>query len=253
MSAATVNGESRWLLCRRRCPDAVTRLYCLPHSGGSAGEFLFWSDVLPDVEVWGVQLPGHGNRRLEPSLTTMPQVVAAIADSVRFEPPYALFGHSMGAAVAYELALELRSRGLPLPERLYVSSREPPHRHRADKGVLSLTDGELLDELGQQYGDIPAELRDDPDWRALVLGSLRADLGIITGYQPSEAPPLPCPIVAMGGTQDPTVSEEDLRAWDSYTTGTFGLQMFAGGHFYFREDDNDVHRYFTADLARTAR
>lgn len=248
-----MNGASRWLLCRRRRPSAVSRLYCLPHSGGSAGEFLFWSEVLPDVEVWGLQLPGHGNRRIEPPFTTMPQVVAAIAESVRLVPPYALFGHSLGAAVAYELVLELRARGGPLPERLYVSSREPPHLHRPDAGVLSLSDGELLEELSQQYGDIPDELRDDPDWRALVLESLRADLGIMAGYQPSAAPPLPCPIVAMGGRSDPTVSEEDLRAWDSYTTGTFDLRMFAGGHFYFREQDNDIHRCFTADLARAAR
>lgn len=253
MDNTTGNGESRWLLCRRRRPEAVARLYCLPHSGGSAGEFLFWSDALADIEVWGLQLPGHGDRRMEPPLTTMPQVVAAIADSVRFVPPYALFGHSLGAAVGYELALELRARGGPLPERLYVSSREPPHRHSPDPALLSLTDDELIEELGQQYGDIPDELSDDPDWRALVLGSLRADLSIIAGYHPSAALPLPCPIVAMGGRCDPTVSEEDLCAWDSCTTGTFGLRMFAGGHFYFREQDNDIHRYFAADLARAAR
>lgn len=253
MNGSAVNGESRWLLCRTRRYGAPMRLYCLPHSGGSAGEFLFWSDVLADVEVWGIQLPGHGNRRLEPPLTTMTHVVAAIADSVRLEPPYALFGHSLGAAIGYELTLALRARGRPLPERLYLSSREPPHLHRPDPGLLRLTDDDLLAELGRQYADIPDELRDDPDWRALVLDSLRADLGVIASYQPSEMAPLPCPIVAMGGSGDPTVSEDDLRAWGSYGTEGFEIRMFPGGHFYFREHDNDIHHHFAADLARSAR
>ena len=253
MNGVTAGSGSRWLLCRTRRPDAAARLYCLPHSGGSAGEFLFWSDVLPNLEVWGIQLPGHGNRMFEAGLTTMPEAVAAIAASVPLQPPYALFGHSLGAAVAYELTQVLHTRGLPLPQRLYLSSREPPHLHVQEAGLLRLTDDELLGELSQQYGDIPAELRDDPDWRELTLGSLRADLNIIASYQPVPAAPLPCPVTAVGGSQDPEVTQDQLGAWNSYTTGGFELRMFAGGHFYFREQDNDIHRLFTADLARNAR
>src|SRR5205823_943244 len=91
-----------WLVCRQRRPEAAMRLYCLPHSGGSAGEYVRWSDGLPGVEVWGVQLPGRGQRVGEPPLTRMPALVAALVASVPFRPPFALFGHSLGGLVAYE-------------------------------------------------------------------------------------------------------------------------------------------------------
>jgi surfactin synthase thioesterase subunit len=245
--------ESQRPLCRMRRPDAAWRLYCFPPSGGSAGEFLFWSDALPDCEVWGAQLPGHGSRIDEEPHTRMSALVEAVADEVELIPPYALFGHSLGATVVYELALALRARGRPLPQRLYLSAHEAPHLRRPDLALPLLDDAALLVEVEQQYGPLPEELRDDAEWCALMLRGLRADLRIVADYQPSQAAPLPCSIVAMGGTQDPAVTQEDLAAWRSYTTDAFELRMFAGGHFYFREHQHDIRRHFAADLARPAR
>lgn len=252
-AAPTATGGFRWLLRRTPRPDAAIRLYCLPHSGGSAGEFLFWSDDLPDYEVWGAQPPGRGSRLSERPFTSMPELVRAIADETELTAPYALFGHSLGAAVAYELALELRERGRPLPQRLYVSSHEAPHLHRGNPSAPEPDDATLLAELESQYGPVPEELRDDPEWRALTLDGLRADLRIVATYQPTPADPLPCPIVAMGGTQDAAVTQDDLAAWRAYTTGAFELRMFVGGHFYFREEHHGIHRHFAADLARPVR
>lgn len=242
-------GGSRWLLRRTPRPDAAIRLYCFPHSGGSAGEFLFWSDDLPDYEVWGAQPPGRGSRLGERPFTSMPELVRAIADEAEFTAPYALFGHSLGAAAAYELALELRKRGRPLPQRLYVSSHEAPHLHRTTPSSPAPDDATLLAELESQYGPVPEELRDDPQWRALTLDGLRADLHIVATYQPTPADPLPCPIVAMGGTRDAAVTQDELAAWRAYTAGDFELRMFAGGHFYFREEHHGIQRHFAADLA----
>ncbi|MBC3842411.1 thioesterase [Streptacidiphilus sp. 4-A2] len=121
-----MTGRSPWLLCREPRPQARMRLYCLPHSGGSAGEFLFWADGLPGYEVWGVQPPGRGERIEEEPYTAMPELVRALADEAEFTGPYALFGHSLGAAVAYELASELRARGRELP----AGSTSPGTRRR---------------------------------------------------------------------------------------------------------------------------
>jgi surfactin synthase thioesterase subunit len=147
----------------------------------------------------------------------------------------------------------LRARGLPLPERLYLSAHRAPHLTRPGGKLASTDDDALLAEIEQQNGPLPAELRADPDWRELALGGLRADLRIVDSYQSGQSDPLPGAVIAMGGAQDPTVSEADLRAWRSCTTGTFELRMFSGGHFYFREHLDDIHRQFTTDLAGLTR
>lgn len=248
-----MTGRSPWLLCRRPRPDAASRLYCFPHSGGSAGEFLAWSDALPDREVLGVQLPGRGARIAEEPPSTMEALIGAMVDEVWPVPPYDLFGHSLGAVVAYEFTVALRARGRPLPRCLYVSAHASPHVHRPAPAPPRYTDDDLIAEIEEQSGPVLPELRDDPDWRELVLGALRADLGIAAAYRPSSVDILPCDLVAMGGTEDPDVARDELAAWGDLTTGMFRLRVFTGGHFYFREQQHDVLRHLATDLARTAR
>lgn len=241
-----------WLLCRTR-REGAERLYCFPHSGGSAGEFLAWSDLLPDREIWGVQAPGRGGRIGEEPLTTMRAMVTAIVDEVDFVAPYDLFGHSLGATVAYEVAVALRAAGQMLPRCLYLSGHPAPRHHVPDPSFASLTDDDLIDHVEDQFGAVPAELRDDPDWRALALAPLRADLRIVAGYRPSDTDPLPCAVVALGGTDDTVVTEPGLAAWRDHTTGPFELRMFTGDHFYFRENQDDVLDYLSAHHSRLAR
>jgi len=240
---------SPWLLCREPRPQAPLRLYCLPHSGGSAGEYLFWGDRLPEYEVWGLQSPGRGSRTGETPYTSMPELVRALADEVDFAGPYALFGHSLGAAVAYELTLELRARGRELPRHLYLSAHEAPHLHQLDPALLGLDDRELLAEIEQRYDPVPPEVLEDPEWCALLLEGLRADLSIVATYRPTAADPLPTPITALGGDTDPVADRTALAAWAAYTTDDFRLRMYPGHHFYFRDHEDDVLHDLDLDLA----
>ncbi|WP_117214021.1 thioesterase II family protein [Allorhizocola rhizosphaerae] len=238
-----------WLLCRRPQPMAGIRLYCFPHSGGSPGEYLRWADDLPGVEVHGVQLPGRGTRLDEKPYTDMGQLVSALAAELPLRAPYALFGHSLGALVAYELARELLGRGGG-PVHLIVSAYQAPHLPRQRQTVRALPDAELLELALSGHPDLPAELRDDPEFVADLLTAYRADLTIVETYQPAAHPPLPVPITVLGGSDDDG-GVDPLADWRVHTTARFELHVLPGGHFYLRQERAAVLRLIEQALRGT--
>jgi phthiocerol/phenolphthiocerol synthesis type-I polyketide synthase E len=250
INGAPANGAPRWLLCRRRRPRAQLRMYCFPHSGGSPGEYMAWADDLPDVELWGVQPPGRGSRAAEPAFTSMPELVAAVLAEVDFAAPFVFFGHSLGALVAYETAVALRAAGRPGPVQLWLSGTRAPHLHRPDRGLHRLHGRELAEAVGQEYGSISPDLLAAPDLLEMLLPVLQADLAIVGGYEARSRPPLDCPITVLGGAEDRERGDL-LTAWRDHTTAAFEVLTFPGGHFYFREQRDDVLRHL-AERARAA-
>jgi surfactin synthase thioesterase subunit len=231
----------RWFGVRRPVANPVVRLYCFPHSGGSPGEYLRWADQLPGVEVVGVKLPGRGGRMDEPSCADVRGLAAALLDDAVFTLPFALFGHSFGALLAYEVTQELRARGREQPGRLVVSGYGPPHLSRAAPPMSHLPDRELLEKLGGFYGGVPAELLADPDLAALVLPAYRADLAALEHYLHRERPPLQVPLAVLGGDRD-VFTPEQLAGWQRYAAAEYRLTLLPGGHFYFREQPEALLR-----------
>jgi surfactin synthase thioesterase subunit len=221
---------TRWLVGRAR-PTAAVRLYCFPHAGGSPGEYVRWSARLPTVEVWGVQAPGRGSRLIEPAFTGVRELAAALADEVRFAAPFGFFGHSLGALVAYETALALRTAGRPLPGCLVVSACTAP-RLLSRRVTADHTDN---GEVAGLAATLPAAVRADPELLAPTLATLCADLNAFATYRPASAEPLPCPLIALGGVDD-EITEAELSAWRDCTSGPFRLRLLPGGHFYLREE-----------------
>lgn len=211
------------------------RLYCFPHSGGSPGEYMRWSDTLPGAEVWGVQLPGRGSRISEPPFTRMDELVDAVLGGLDLTRPYILFGHSLGSLVAFECAHALRERGLPGPRALLLSGTAAPHVLQPPPSLNGLDGPQLIAAVERIYGPVPVEVHEDAELRDMLLGALRADLEIVSGYVPRERPPLSVPITVFGGTGDDE-SYEELAAWQECTTESSTVRMFPGGHFYFREN-----------------
>lgn len=220
-------------------PTARLRLVCLPHAGGGANFYRPWVMLLPpDVELLAVQYAGREDRWSDPMTDRMDELVGAIADDLlpELDRPYALFGHSMGSAVAWELAHALRSRGAPPLRRLFASGREAPGAARPGQ-VHQQSDDILCDEL-ERLGGTHRDVLADPDLRAAVLGYVRNDYRLIETYRPKPSPraPLECPITVLTGDTDaelaPERSADGTGGWALLTTGRTHVHTFPGGHFY---------------------
>jgi pyochelin biosynthetic protein PchC len=201
--------------------------------------------LLPaDVELIAVQYPGREDRWSDPMVDRMEELVSAVADSLApvLHRPYALFGHSMGTAVAWELAHELRERGVSGPRRLFVSGREAPGTaqvgevHRQDDAALCAE----LERLGGTHPEVLA----DPELRTTMLGYIRNDYRLIETYRPTARPLLNCPIEVFTGDADPEVrlARSDVRAggWAALTTAHTAVQVFPGDHFYLNSQRERV-------------
>jgi pyochelin biosynthesis protein PchC len=214
-------------------PNATLRLVCLPHGGGGASAYLGWSELLPpEVELLAVQYPAREDRFGDPVPRDMSDLVGRLAGAVEpfLDRPYALFGHSMGATVAYELAQELRTRDLLQPVHLVPSGREAPHDEKGGD-VHRRDDDGLYAELMRLGGTNPEIMR-IPEMRAMVLAYVRADYRLIETYRPVDRPPLDCPITVFLGSHDPDLSRAEAARWRRATRARTSIQVFPGDHFY---------------------
>lgn len=233
--------QQLWLRRLRPLPQARYRLFCFHYAGGSASLYRTWPAWLaerqPTLEVCAVQLPGRENRLREAPFTQMDELLRALLAAVRpaLDRPFVLFGHSMGAIIAYELAQALQRMGGPLPAHLLVSGRRAPSLPDPFVHLHNLPTDEMLRAIGQRYGNLPALILEDAELRAIYAPLLQADFTLVETYQPSSLTPLACPITALGGDADPFATEADLRAWQPLTQSQFALHLLPGGHFYLQE------------------
>jgi medium-chain acyl-[acyl-carrier-protein] hydrolase len=230
------------------------RLVCVPHAGAAASVYRQWPRRIPrDVEVLSVQLPGRETRIVEPALTSLAEVIERLA--VALEPwldrPYALFGHSMGALIVYELARSLQRRAQPGPTHLFVSGQAAPHRQNRHRALHRLGDEDLLAALRELTTRRDAAM-EDAELMRLLLPTLRADCALCATYEWKPAPPLDCAITAFGGRDDRFVTRADLEAWKRHTSGPFDLRTFPGDHFFVHSARAGLLRAVAARLRRTA-
>lgn len=245
----TVN-HTTWIARPRPNPAARLRLFCVPYAGGGDAVFRTWWQGLPDdIELCAVRLPGRGPRFQEPPIARLTPLVHALADALDPEVarPYALFGHSMGARIAFELARELRRRGRSEPALLAVSGRPAPHYPLRDP-MSALTNDQLLERL-RQLGGTPEEVLREPELMEMFLPIVRADLEVneVEAHRPEA--PLDCPIVAFGGSHDERCSRDELQGWRDHTRGGFALEIFPGGHFFVHDAGRGLLAALTRALA----
>jgi medium-chain acyl-[acyl-carrier-protein] hydrolase len=233
-----------WIRCSEPNPAATLRLFCFPYAGGNANLFRTWSSGLPDsTEVCAIQLPGRGDRLSDPLLTTISDVIAALVPDLLpyLDRPYAFFGHSMGALLAFELARYLQGRSLthsPL-QHLIVSGRRAPTIGDRHPTLHTLPDAEFLDELRKLNGTSPEVLAHE-ELMQFFLPILRADFSICGTYVYQEAPPLSCPITVLGGEGDRSEPPELLTDWKLQTQQACSMHLLTGDHFFIQSQQAEV-------------
>ncbi|MFI0709957.1 thioesterase II family protein [Streptomyces inhibens] len=242
----TAERNSTWTRRFRPAPDAPSHLVCFPHAGGSARWYLSTARALaPAVDVLAVQYPGRQDRLREAPIGDAHALADRITEELRAgcDRPVTLFGHSLGATLAFEVALRLERAGIA-PLGLIVSGRRAPSRHRPGQ-FHTLDDGELI-AATEQLGGMDTRLLNEPEILRLVLPSLRSDYRAAETYRWRPDTALRCPVLAMTGDHDPQAPTEDVRAWSAHTSGAFTLKTFTGGHFYVNDHLEAVHRAIMA-------
>lgn len=230
--------KNRWLSPSDHAPDGRPIVFCLPFAGGGASFYRPWMQLAPkSFAIVPVQPPGREDRLFEQSFERMPDLVQAAADALIpfLRPPYALFGHSMGGMIAYELVQELRLRESPLPMHLFVSGAPAPHVAAQIPPIFHLPEPQLIAEIRRRYRDLPNEVLESRELLDLLLPRLRADLAVTGTYEYRGSPPLSCPITAFGGDGDETVTPEMIAAWREHTVMMFRSEIFPGGHFFLTD------------------
>ncbi|MEU6807473.1 alpha/beta fold hydrolase [Streptomyces sp. NPDC046831] len=228
-------GKDPWIRELRRGRHAVAHVVFLPHAGGAATYFLPFARHLPETfDVSAVQYPGRQERLDEPLVPTVELLADRVADSLRRYAgdgtPLVLFGHSMGASVAYEAVLRLAAGNAADSCRLVVSGRGAPS---APREILAPgeSDRELLDHL-VRLGGTDAELIRSPELMELFLPALRNDYRAVARYRPAVGTAVDVPVLCLTGEADPQVTVEEAAAWKAHTSSDFLLRTFPGGHFF---------------------
>jgi medium-chain acyl-[acyl-carrier-protein] hydrolase len=225
-------------------------LFLLPHAGGGASVFRGWADAFPEwVEVCPVQLPGRENRLREAPFDRVPPLVEALANALGpwRDRPYALFGHSVGALIAFELARHAAHTGVQAPVHLFASGRRAPDLPCRQPDLHRLPDGDVIAGL-RELGGMPAELLEHTELLQLLLPMLRADLALTETYVATPGAAIGVPITVYTGMEDVRVSLDEARAWERHTTARFRLRTFHGDHFYLFTDRDRVIQALGEDL-----
>lgn len=246
--------SSSWARIRFPRPTARIRLICLPFAGGTANSYWEWPAHFPqDVEVVPIQLPGRADRLGEPVIDSADLLAERLLDGLRchLDRPFAVFGHSMGALIGFELIRRLRAIGLE-PVHFFASGCPAPHlpkdpsRHRHH-----LPNQEFITAVRELNG-VPDEVLMNEDLMNLTLPALRGDFKLVETYRYRPQAPLSCPLFAFGGLSDKEVRRDEVEAWSRHTIGPFHVSTLSGDHFFPNSNRLRLLRLISEELGKSS-
>jgi surfactin synthase thioesterase subunit len=222
-------------------------LFCLPFSGGGASLFHGWCRLFPpEIEISPLHLPGREERIGEPPDVSPAEIAEVLAG--RIDLPYAVYGHSFGGRLGFEVLRSLRALGVAAPVRFYPAASLPPDASDTVAQCVELPDGPFLNALVQRLG-APPDLRDLPELRQLLLPVLRHDMAWCHRYRYHPGLPLQTAIVAVAGTADTEATPAKMRAWARHGE-RFRLLTVPAGHFFLQTATRRLTALLTQDLLR---
>jgi medium-chain acyl-[acyl-carrier-protein] hydrolase len=216
-------------------------MFCFPYAGGGASTYANWQRTLgPRVRVMPVHLPGREGRIGEPRFTDLDDLTADLDDELdeELDEPYVCFGHSMGALIAFSLALHRFERGATLPRALILAAYRAPHLEPPKIGDVGAPDAELVDTLSK-LGGIPDAVLKHPEWLSVLLPIARDDLVLCATVPPKEQQPMPVPFHVFAGREDPLVAPVEMSEWSRHTADEFEMRILPGRHFFIK--DREAH------------
>ncbi len=251
-TATQMPTAERWF---RRSPysSSRARLFCFPYAGGNARMFREWHDWCgPEVEVVAIELPGRGFNSRSPLINDMSTMIERLLQVIDplLDKPFALFGHSMGALISFELSRALRASGRKTPLRLFASGMRAPHLWGGNK-IHSLPDHEFVEALRTLNGT-PAEVLSDSSLLEMFIPVLRADLRLSETYQFTPGTPLQHPITVFGGIGDVTTPSERLHEWQRHTRSSCTVRLLEGDHFFIQQSAHLVAASILKSLGRVS-
>lgn len=244
--------DSPWLDRDQANSLAAIRLFCFPYVGGGSWIYRGWSDYAGrEIEIVPVALPGRDKRLWEQPYSSLSPLIGALADVLPQDKPFAFFGHSMGALIAFELARELYRRGSELPLCLFASGCGAPQTPRRSVTRHLLCDADLVAEL-RGLGGTPEEVLQDSGMMELFLPGIRADFTIGETYEYAQSNLLDCPIFVLQGDQDPETTRDEALAWRVCTSGAFRMDTYHGDHFFLHSAKKSIVTLIRKELSALA-
>lgn len=239
-----------WVKYLRSNFDAKLRLFCFPSAGGEALSFSSWSaDINSDIQVYPIELPGHGLRQRENSFTHIEPLIETLALTLLpyLDKPFAFFGHGMGGLISFELAHLLRKDYGQSPVHLFISSHRAPQIPLLELPIHNLPEPEFINKL-RRFDRMFEAVLENAELKNQHLPTLRADFAVLETYVYTPRSRLDCPISALGGLQDSRVSCNDLEAWREQTNVNFSMQMFKGNHSFIRSAQPLLLQFLNQEL-----
>lgn len=227
------------------------QLICFPYAGSGASLFYPWLNFLSnDFEVWAFQAPGHEELMDQALISDLEEMKRYILHKIIpiIRPPFILFGHSLGAVLAYEVAKELQYRNL-IPELLVVSGRQPPHLKSKMHLISHLNNEDFIKEVFGLNGT-PSELMTSKDFLEMATPILRADFKLAENYQIEITEKIKCPVRVLGSTMDKWIDTQEIDEWSKTTEKSCETYIFEGDHFHLKQNSKLVTDYLNALLEK---